>query len=174
MDALGYLAERGTLREPYLEAALPRESEEPAARTQHATSAVPGRQAAASGPVLRGVEAVGARPRRASGRGGGRRVVHTYSLVHDDLPCMDDDVERRGRHRARGLRRTRRGDGRRRVASAGLEVLALAGDAAAVAELAQAAGSREWWVARRSTSRSAPIAGDAGAIEAIHRKEVAA
>ena len=25
-------------------------------------------------------------------------VVHTYSLVHDDLPCMDDDDMRRGRH----------------------------------------------------------------------------
>ena len=24
-------------------------------------------------------------------------VVHTYSLVHDDLPCMDDDAWRRGR-----------------------------------------------------------------------------
>ncbi|MEE2827633.1 MAG: polyprenyl synthetase family protein [Myxococcota bacterium] len=24
-------------------------------------------------------------------------MVHTYSLVHDDLPCMDADVERRGR-----------------------------------------------------------------------------
>lgn len=24
-------------------------------------------------------------------------VVHTYSLVHDDLPCMDDDARRRGR-----------------------------------------------------------------------------
>ena len=23
--------------------------------------------------------------------------IHAYSLVHDDLPCMDDDVERRGR-----------------------------------------------------------------------------
>ena len=23
--------------------------------------------------------------------------VHTYSLVHDDLPCMDDDSLRRGR-----------------------------------------------------------------------------
>ena len=30
-------------------------------------------------------------------------LVHTYSLIHDDLPCMDDDDERRGRralHRA--------------------------------------------------------------------------
>ena len=24
-------------------------------------------------------------------------LVHTFSLVHDDLPCMDDDEERRGR-----------------------------------------------------------------------------
>ena len=24
-------------------------------------------------------------------------VLHTYSLVHDDLPCMDDDDLRRGR-----------------------------------------------------------------------------
>jgi len=32
-------------------------------------------------------------------------LVHTYSLVHDDLPCMDDDDLRRGRptlHRAHG------------------------------------------------------------------------
>jgi geranylgeranyl diphosphate synthase type II len=33
-------------------------------------------------------------------------VVHAYSLVHDDLPCMDDDDVRRGRptvHRAHGV-----------------------------------------------------------------------
>ena len=24
-------------------------------------------------------------------------IIHTYSLVHDDLPCMDDDARRRGR-----------------------------------------------------------------------------
>ena len=24
-------------------------------------------------------------------------MVHTYSLIHDDLPCMDDDDYRRGR-----------------------------------------------------------------------------
>lgn len=34
-------------------------------------------------------------------------VVHAYSLIHDDLPCMDDDDMRRGRpttHRAFGVR----------------------------------------------------------------------
>ena len=33
-------------------------------------------------------------------------LIHAYSLVHDDLPCMDDDVLRRGKaDRARGVRR---------------------------------------------------------------------
>jgi geranylgeranyl diphosphate synthase, type II len=38
----------------------------------------------------------------------GLEIVHTYSLVHDDLPCMDDDDLRRGRptvHRVHGERR---------------------------------------------------------------------
>ena len=26
-------------------------------------------------------------------------MIHTYSLVHDDLPCMDDDDLRRGNGR---------------------------------------------------------------------------
>jgi geranylgeranyl pyrophosphate synthase len=47
--------------------------------------------------------------REAGGRGDATEVaaaievIHTYSLVHDDLPCMDDDDLRRGRptvHRA--------------------------------------------------------------------------
>jgi len=39
----------------------------------------------------------------AAGLAAAVEVVHTYSLVHDDLPCMDDDDLRRGRpttHRA--------------------------------------------------------------------------
>lgn len=27
----------------------------------------------------------------------GLEMVHTYSLIHDDLPCMDDDDFRRGK-----------------------------------------------------------------------------
>lgn len=36
---------------------------------------------------------------------GAIEIIHTYSLVHDDLPCMDDDSFRRGRpttHRVHG------------------------------------------------------------------------
>lgn len=41
----------------------------------------------------------------ATGLAAAIEVVHAYSLVHDDLPCMDDDAMRRGRpttHRAYG------------------------------------------------------------------------
>ena len=31
-------------------------------------------------------------------------LVHNYSLIHDDLPCMDDDDIRRGRYTARRWR----------------------------------------------------------------------
>lgn len=40
------------------------------------------------------------------GVGAAIEIIHTYSLVHDDLPCMDDDDLRRGRptaHRAFGV-----------------------------------------------------------------------
>ena len=30
-------------------------------------------------------------------------MLHTYSLIHDDLPCMDNDDLRRGRAPERGL-----------------------------------------------------------------------
>jgi farnesyl diphosphate synthase/geranylgeranyl diphosphate synthase type II len=51
-------------------------------------------------------------------------VVHAYSLIHDDLPCMDDDDMRRGRptvHRAFGVAA---------ATSAGLAMVPLAARAA--------------------------------------------
>lgn len=44
-----------------------------------------------------GADAVGAEPRRALPAALALELVHTYSLVHDDLPAMDDDDFRRGR-----------------------------------------------------------------------------
>jgi geranylgeranyl pyrophosphate synthase len=51
-------------------------------------------------------------------------IVHAYSLVHDDLPCMDDDDVRRGRptlHKAFGVRT---------ATAAGLAMVPLAAHAA--------------------------------------------
>ncbi len=59
-------------------------------------------------------------------------IVHAYSLVHDDLPCMDDDEMRRGRatvHRVFGVRI---------ATAAGVAMVPLA--AAAAYEASQALG----------------------------------
>ena len=42
-------------------------------------------------------EALGGEARSALSLGVALECVHTYSLIHDDLPCMDDDDLRRGR-----------------------------------------------------------------------------
>jgi len=75
--------------------------------------------------------------------------VHTYSLIHDDLPCMDDDDLRRGRptsHKVFGEGvAVLAGDA---LLTAAFEILARMkptaryGTPDAIAELARAAGSR--------------------------------
>jgi len=47
--------------------------------------------------TLAAAEAVGAPPRTALPFACALEMIHTYSLVHDDLPAMDDDDLRRGR-----------------------------------------------------------------------------
>lgn len=47
--------------------------------------------------ALAACEAVGGDWRAAVPAAVAIELLHTYSLVHDDLPCMDDDAERRGR-----------------------------------------------------------------------------
>src|SRR5579862_9857826 len=47
--------------------------------------------------VLAAYRAAGGRSAAIAGIATAVEVVHTYSLVHDDLPCMDDDDMRRGR-----------------------------------------------------------------------------
>jgi geranylgeranyl diphosphate synthase, type II len=47
--------------------------------------------------ALAACEAVGGAIDAAMGFACAMEMIHTYSLVHDDLPCMDDDDLRRGR-----------------------------------------------------------------------------
>ena len=42
-------------------------------------------------------ELAGADPGRVDSRAAAVELIHAYSLVHDDLPCMDDDTLRRGK-----------------------------------------------------------------------------
>jgi len=47
--------------------------------------------------VLAAYRATGGSDPAVGGIAAAVEIVHTYSLVHDDLPCMDDDALRRGR-----------------------------------------------------------------------------
>ena len=47
--------------------------------------------------VLSACEAVGGQPREALLAASAVELIHAYSLVHDDLPALDNDDERRGR-----------------------------------------------------------------------------
>jgi geranylgeranyl diphosphate synthase type II len=47
--------------------------------------------------ALLGCRAAGGEPAQALRAAAAIECLHTYSLVHDDLPCMDDDDLRRGR-----------------------------------------------------------------------------
>lgn len=55
--------------------------------------------------VLETAQLLGLDPRQALPTASAVECIHTYSLIHDDLPCLDDDDYRRGRpscHRAFG------------------------------------------------------------------------
>jgi farnesyl diphosphate synthase len=73
-------------------------------------------------------------------------LIHAYSLIHDDLPCMDDDVLRRGKptcHVAHGeAMALLAGDALQTLAFEVLAEAALPRAQAQIATLAKAAGSR--------------------------------
>ncbi len=98
MDALAYIAERTPWVNEALEAALP-VADAPPARLHAAMRHLvfPGGKRLRPALVYAGAEAAGGDPRRATPMAAAVELIHTYSLVHDDLPCMDDDDERRGR-----------------------------------------------------------------------------
>lgn len=109
-------------------------------------------------------------------------LVHAYSLVHDDLPCMDDDDLRRGRPtvhvaydeplamlvgdglqaRAFGLL------GEAGLAEPGLPTAAL------VAELATAAGSAGMVGGQAIDIESVGLRLERGALEQMHRRKTGA
>ncbi len=81
-----------------LEAALPREEEVPAGLHKAMRYAVfGGGKRLRPALVLGACESLGGREKDALAAAVAFELVHTYSLVHDDLPSMDDDDLRRGR-----------------------------------------------------------------------------
>ena len=98
MDLKQYLATRAAEVDAALDAFLPKAKEKPA--TIHAAmrySVFAGGKRLRPILCLAAAEACGGDPESAMPPACAVEVLHTYSLVHDDLPCMDDDDLRRGR-----------------------------------------------------------------------------
>jgi len=93
-----YLKERVTLIEAEL-ARIVAESDSPAARLFDAMrySLLAGGKRLRPILALAACEAVGGRIEAAMGFACAIEMIHTYSMIHDDLPCMDNDDLRRGR-----------------------------------------------------------------------------
>jgi len=97
-DLDGYLKERRALVDAALERFLPGEDTPPP--TVHRAmrySVMAGGKRLRPILVIAGAEAVGATPATVMPTACALELIHTYSLIHDDLPAMDDDDYRRGR-----------------------------------------------------------------------------
>ncbi len=118
--------------------------------------------------VLLGAKVTGGDPARVLRPAAAVELVHCYSLVHDDLPCMDDDDLRRGRptcHRAFGeAMAVLVGDA---LLTLAFEAIADAG-ADAVRVLAQGAGSQGMVAGQvADMAAQAPRAGTGPAIDEL-------
>ena len=183
MDVAAYLAERGALVDAYLDGALPKASEPPERlHTAMRHLLFPGGKRLRPALAIAAAEAAGAPPERALPLAAAVELVHTYSLVHDDLPCMDDDDERRGRptvHVAFGEAvAVLAGDA---LLAAAFETLARgAGEAPpearlrAAGELAIAAGSRALVGGQVDDLAFDLATADVAGVESIHRRKSAA
>lgn len=97
-DAAVLLTEAAAQAERALDARLPPESAEPARLHRAMRYAVfAGGKRLRPALVLLGCRACGGRDAAAAAGLAAVELLHTYTLVHDDLPAMDDDDLRRGR-----------------------------------------------------------------------------
>jgi geranylgeranyl diphosphate synthase, type II len=98
MDISAYIAESRKLVDEYLDTLLPLESEEP--ETIHKAMRY---SVFAGGKRLRPILVLASGESLAGDRallltlGAAIEMMHTYSLIHDDLPALDNDDLRRGR-----------------------------------------------------------------------------
>lgn len=104
--------------------------------------------------------------------------IHTYSLIHDDLPCMDDDDFRRGQP----SHHKKFGEANAILAGDGLQTLAfelLSGEPDSVSgqmcgELARATGIRGMVAGQVLDMHSTGKAGDLDALLDIHQRKTGA
>jgi len=97
-DLEAYLKARRQLVDAALDGFLPREdTPPPSVHRAMRYSVLAGGKRLRPILVIAGAELVGAQPSRVIPTACALEMIHTYSLIHDDLPAMDDDDYRRGR-----------------------------------------------------------------------------
>jgi geranylgeranyl diphosphate synthase type II len=182
MDLKSYLTSRTTLVDRAMDGFLPRSRTKPT--TLHVAmrySLFAGGKRLRPALALATSEACGGTAQAALPHAAAVECIHTYSLIHDDLPCMDDDDLRRGRptnHKVYGEGvAVLAGDALLTVA---FEILAKAKAtprypiAALITELAHASGSR-WLIGGQVADlegEGRPLSGDE--LKYIHRCKTAA
>ncbi len=97
-DIDSYLAERRALVEEFLDTCVPAEDAAPETISRAVRySLFAGGKRLRPILVLAAAEAVGGLVEDALPAAAAFEMIHTYSLIHDDLPAMDDDSLRRGK-----------------------------------------------------------------------------
>jgi geranylgeranyl diphosphate synthase type II len=97
-DLAAYLTERRQLVDEALAACLPPEDAPPSSvHRAMRYSVMAGGKRLRPILVIAGAEAVGGKAATVMPTACALELIHTYSLIHDDLPAMDDDDYRRGR-----------------------------------------------------------------------------
>ena len=183
-EAQLYLANTRTLVDGHLELLVPADTQEP--RAVHAAmrwSLFAGGKRLRPALVVATGGAFGAPLKHLTRTACAFELIHTYSLVHDDLPAMDDDDLRRGRPTCH----VRFGEATAILAGDALQALAfqvIAEDAELepgvrvrlVAELARAAGTPEGMVAGQAHDLAAESRADVSAAEldSIHARKTGA
>ena len=181
MDVQAYLAERARLVDESLERVLaPSDAVPPRLQAAMRHLVFPGGKRIRPAFAFAAAEAVGAPPEHALSAATAVELVHTYSLIHDDLPCMDDDDERRGRptvHVAFGeATAVLAGDA---LLALAFEVLASerrepARALVALRALAEAAGPRKLVGGQLDDLESEPARATRESILGVHRRKTAA
>ncbi|HYE16740.1 MAG TPA: farnesyl diphosphate synthase [Pyrinomonadaceae bacterium] len=183
-EARAFLARVRAAVEAELGALVPPESAEP--RAVHAAirwSLFAPAKRLRPALVFAAGETFGAQPAALTRTACAFEMIHTYSLIHDDLPAMDDDDLRR----ARPTCHVKFGEATAILAGDALQALAFRAIAederldaarrvALVAELARSAGTPEGMVAGQALDLAAEAREGvtAGELELIHRRKTGA
>ena len=182
-DAAAFLRECAAFIDAELDRIAPRDSAAPASLHQAMRWSLlaPGKRVRPALLIAAG-ESFGANRASLSATACAYEIVHTYSLVHDDLPAMDDDSLRRGRPtchvRFDEATAILAGDALHALAFGIIaedETLSAKTRVRLIAELARAAGTPDGMVAGQSLDLSAESTSvSAPELEAIHRRKTGA